>query len=70
MQGKVVYNVGDIVEMKKAHPCGCKEFILLRVGLDFKLKCNGCGHEIMVPRLKIQKSIKRILKSEEANNDR
>ncbi|HIR40760.1 MAG TPA: DUF951 domain-containing protein [Candidatus Egerieicola pullicola] len=50
--------VGDVVTMKKPHPCGSKEFTLLRVGMDFKLRCNGCGHEIMSPRNKIEKNIR------------
>ena len=57
-------NVGDIVEMKKPHPCGCKRFVLLRVGMDFKIKCQGCGREVMVPRVKIEKNIKKITRAE------
>ncbi len=53
------YNVGDTVIMKKPHPCGSKEFEILRVGVDFKLKCAGCGREVMVPRIKALKSIKK-----------
>lgn len=52
--------VGDHVIMKKKHPCGNDRFDVLRVGLDFKLRCCGCGHEIMVPRVKILKSIKGV----------
>ena len=54
-------NVGDRVEMKKQHPCGGKEFTILRVGMDFKIKCNKCGHEVMVPRNKIEKNFKKII---------
>lgn len=53
-------NVGDILVMKKPHPCKSKEFEVLRVGIDFKIKCCGCGHEVMVPRAKIEKNIKTI----------
>jgi hypothetical protein len=49
------------VELKKTHPCGSKEWEILRVGMDIKLKCCGCGHELMLPRSKVEKSIKRIL---------
>lgn len=45
--------------MKKPHPCGCREFEIMRVGVDFKLKCTGCGREVMVPRIKALKSIKK-----------
>ena len=54
-------NVGDRIELKKQHPCGCKTFELLRVGMDFKIRCDGCGREVMVPRKKVEKSIKRVL---------
>ena len=46
--------VGDVIQTKKPHPCGANRFDVLRVGMDFKIKCQGCGHEIMLPRAKIQ----------------
>lgn len=52
--------VGDKVEMKKQHPCGSKDFEILRIGMDFKIKCCGCGREVMVPRVKAEKNIKHI----------
>ena len=58
--------VGDIVEMKKAHPCGGKRWNVLRVGMDFKLKCMTCGHEVMVARTKIEKNIKRVERTNSA----
>lgn len=54
-------NVGDCVEMKKQHPCGGKTFVILRVGMDFKIKCEKCGREVMAPRNKIEKNIKKII---------
>ena len=54
--------VGDILEMKKPHPCGSKRFLVLRSGMDFKIRCTGCGHEVMVPRAKAEKNIKKILR--------
>ena len=54
-------NVGDRVEMKKPHPCGGKTFRILRIGMDFKIKCEKCGREVMAPRNKIEKNIKKIL---------
>ena len=53
--------VGDILELKKTHPCGSRQWQVLRVGMDFKLRCLGCGHELMTTRVKAEKSIKRIL---------
>ena len=57
--------VGDKLTMKKSHPCGSNEFVVTRSGMDFKIKCLGCGHEIMVPRLKCEKNIKKIERSME-----
>ena len=54
--------VGDVLELKKAHPCGSRQWQVLRVGMDFKLKCLGCGHELMLPRVKAEKSIIKLLR--------
>ena len=54
--------VGDRLLMKKPHPCGSKEFLVLRVGADFKIRCTGCSHEVMVPRSKIERYIRQILR--------
>ena len=54
--------VGDILEMKKAHPCGEKKWLVLRTGADFRLKCMGCGHEVMTPRFKAEKNIRQVHK--------
>ena len=53
--------LGDILTMKKGHPCGSKDWEVLRVGMDFRLKCMGCGHMIMIPRSKAEKNIRRIV---------
>ena len=53
------------VELKKQHPCGSKVWKILRVGMDIKLRCDGCCHELMLPRSKVEKAIKRILPEEE-----
>ena len=55
----------DIVELKKDHPCGSRRWEVLRVGMDIKLKCLGCGHEVMQPRRKIEKMIRRVASGEE-----
>ena len=57
--------VGDILEMKKPHPCGGRRFLVLRSGMDFKIRCTGCGHEVMVPRVKAEKNIKKIIRQEQ-----
>jgi len=53
-------SVGDTVLMKKPHPCGAREFTVTRIGADFKIKCAGCGREMMLPRSKVEKNIKEI----------
>lgn len=54
--------VGDVIKLKKQHPCGSFEWEVLRVGIDFRLKCMGCGHQIMLPRKQVEKSIRNIQK--------
>ena len=56
--------VGDKLVMKKPHPCGSTEWRVTRVGVDFKLACLGCGREIMSPRSKVERGIKRIEREE------
>ena len=56
------FDIGDIMRMKKPHPCGSHEWEVLRVGADFRLKCVGCGHQIMVPRKLVEKNTKEIRK--------
>ncbi len=52
---------GDVLRLKKQHPCGSFEWEVLRVGADFRLKCTGCGHQIMLPRRQLEKSVKKII---------
>lgn len=56
----------DRVELKKQHPCGSKLWEVLRVGMDIKLKCLGCGHELMLPRSRVEKDIRKILTEEDS----
>ena len=57
--------LGDIVVMKKAHPCGSKQWLVLSTGMDFRLRCIGCGHEILTPRSKAEKNIRSIAHEED-----
>lgn len=57
--------VGDQIHVKKPHPCGSSDFDVLRVGMDFKIRCTGCGREVMLPRAKIEKRIKKITREGE-----
>ena len=61
------FAVGDIIRMKKPHPCGSHEWEVLRIGADFRLKCTGCGHQIMVSRKLVEKNTKEIKKKLETN---
>jgi len=56
-------SLNDTLVMKKEHPCGSKQWKVLRTGADFRLKCLGCGHEIMVPRFKAEKNIRQVIKN-------
>ena len=60
---KFVYEVGDIVKLKKPHPCGATEWEILRVGADFRLKCTGCGHQVMIARKLVEKNTKGLQKN-------
>ncbi len=53
-------SVGNIIKLKKQHPCGSHEWEVLRIGADFRLKCIGCGHQIMIARKIVEKNIKEI----------
>ena len=54
--------LGDLVQMRKTHPCGSSEWLVLRVGMDFKMRCQGCGHEVMLPRSKAEKNIRKVFR--------
>ena len=59
--------VNDILLMKKPHPYWAFRFLVLRSGMDFKLRCCGCGREIMVPRIKVEKHIKSVIREEDSS---
>ena len=62
------YSVGDVVKLRKVHPCGGTEWEVLRVGMDFRIKCLGCGRVVMLPRPDFEKSVKTVVKSVAAND--
>lgn len=61
------YDKGDIVMMKKAHPCGTNRWKITRVGADIKIECQGCGHSVMMTRQKFDKGLKKVI--EKADQD-
>ena len=56
--------LGDLIQTRKKHPCGSDRWLVLRTGMDFRLRCCGCGHEVMLPRSKAEKNIRKILRGE------
>ena len=58
-----VFALGDIVEMKKPHPCGINAWKVIRMGADIRIKCTGCDHSVMIPRLEFEKKMKKIVQS-------
>lgn len=70
-QGEVIMDIQlkDILVMKKPHPCGEKRWLVLRTGADFRLRCMGCGHELMTPRFKAEKNIRQVIRMENPSTD-
>ena len=62
--GKIQYEINDIVRMKKKHPCGSDTWKIIRTGMDFGIKCMGCGHFVMMPRVKFVKMAREIIGKE------
>lgn len=60
---KKTYQLGDIVQMKKPHPCGSNEMEVIRMGMDIRIKCVGCKHSVLVPRQKFESKLKKVLRS-------
>lgn len=57
----ITYGLKDIVEMKKQHPCGTNRWEIIRMGMDIRIKCENCGHSVMLPRREFEKKMKRVL---------
>ncbi|MGM9986862.1 MAG: DUF951 domain-containing protein [Bacillaceae bacterium] len=55
------FGLHDIVEMKKAHPCGSNKWEIIRMGMDIRIKCVGCGHSVMIPRREFERKMKKVL---------
>lgn len=65
----VKYEIGDVVRLKKAHPCGSDRWEIYRTGIDFGLKCLGCGHRVMIPRPKFEKSVRQRLPKQQPDEN-
>ena len=60
-------NVGDVLELKKTHPCGKKHFRVMRVGSEIRVVCLGCGRDMVLDRVKLEKAIRRVIPADEAD---
>lgn len=58
-----VFQLGDVVQMKKAHPCGSNEMEVIRMVMDIRIRCVGCKHSVLVPRAKFESKLKKVLRS-------
>lgn len=63
------FELGDVVEMKKQHPCGTNEWKIIRIGADVRIKCVGCLHSVMIPRREFEKKMKKVLMKAEPSSD-
>lgn len=63
------FQLGDVVQMKKQHPCGTNEMEIIRMGMDIRIKCVGCQHSVMVPRAKFEKKMKKVIRSAEDKSE-
>ena len=57
----IKFSVGDVVELKKPHPCGSKQFKIMRVGSEMRVVCQGCGRDMNLDRIKLEKATRKIL---------
>ncbi|GIO85490.1 hypothetical protein J25TS5_24220 [Paenibacillus faecis] len=63
------FQLGDIVLMKKNHPCGSNEMEIIRMGMDIRIKCVGCKHSVLIPRAKFEKNMRKVLRSAAASEE-
>lgn len=69
MEVALMYDLNDIVEMKKPHPCGENRWQIIRMGMDIRIKCTKCGHMVMMPRRDFERKMKKVLETAEKKND-
>lgn len=63
------FGLGDVVLMKKNHPCGSNEMEIIRMGMDIRIKCVGCKHSVLVPRAKFEKNMRKVIRSAVAGEE-
>ena len=62
------FTTEDVLELKKNHPCGAKTFAVLRIGSEVRIRCTGCGRDMVIERVKLEKSIRRVISPTEGDN--
>lgn len=67
MAERKVFELGDVVQMKKPHPCGSNEWEIIRMGMDIRIKCVNCRHSVLIPRAEFEKKMKKVLRTAGAN---
>jgi hypothetical protein len=55
------FQLNDVVEMKKPHPCGTNKWKIIRLGMDIRIKCEGCEHSVLIPRKEFTRKVKKVL---------
>lgn len=68
MNSANIYDVGDILQFKKNHPCGSNEWKVIKIGIDYKLECMKCKRQIIIPRVDLKKKVKKKIGKEEMSN--
>lgn len=63
------FQLGDVVQMKKPHPCGTNAWKVIRMGMDIRIKCTGCEHSVMIPRLEFERKLKKVLSSSDQKEE-
>ncbi|RYM04690.1 DUF951 domain-containing protein [Sporolactobacillus sp. THM7-7] len=66
---RVAFDLNDVVEMKKPHPCGTNRWKIIRMGADIRIKCQGCGHSVMMPRSEFNRKIKKVVANGQPKDD-
>ena len=66
----IKFTVGDVVELKKTHPCGSKQFKIMRVGSEMRIVCQGCGRDMNIDRLKLEKATKKVITADSQKEEK
>lgn len=65
----VAFSLGDLVQLKKPHACGTNRWRVIRMGMDIRVKCDECGHSVLIPRVRFERIIRKVLASGPAQGE-